>query len=126
VSKRSLPGPFNNDFPVLLPEFPDKFRKEFDDIAWRIGRLTGGTRAAFSGKYLLVFHFRAPDDYDRYQRQPVRFGIWFAVSQEPVLVVANNRNGRPDSVLEWGPDAEIIEAHDYLKRQTLLDELASL
>jgi hypothetical protein len=108
---------------MLVPRFPDELKRQFDEIAHRIGILTSGARAVYSGKYLLVFHFRAPDGYDKYDRQRLRFGIYHAASAEPVLVVAGQHG---TDVLEWGPVEEIEEATHYLKMQTVLDELAEI
>lgn len=108
---------------LAMPRFPDRLRAHFDEFAWRIGRLTGGTRAAYVEKYLLVFHFRAPDGYDRYNGQRLRFGIFLAVPQEAVLTVAGKHG---ITVMEWGAEGEIEEALQTLRRLTVLDDLAGV
>jgi hypothetical protein len=108
---------------LALPRFPDELRVYLDEFAWRIGRLVGKQRAIYVDKYLLVFYSKAPMFFDRYFGQKLRFGVFLATPEEAVLTVAGKHG---TTVLEWGPEEEIMEALETLRRLTVLDDLASI
>ena len=124
----TLPGPFNNDDDFdggfmggAFPMFPEDLKEEFDDIDWRITRLIGATNSDFNGLYMLVSYAKPPEGFERGygESSKLRFGIYHAISQEPILTVMGTEN-----VIEWGAIEEIKTAFDYIRQQTILDDLA--
>ncbi|MGD9727075.1 MAG: hypothetical protein AB7L09_01600 [Nitrospira sp.] len=101
---------------MLISLFPENYVREFDDIAWRIGRLVGRAGYGDSGPYVLVFHSSPLGSYDGLHKR-VRFAAYR--ERLPIIVVTI------DHVLEWGSDDEIDQLIEHLRRETLLDEMAS-